>query len=73
MFSKYVIISKKSVGTSENLFWNNEDGWGSLSTASIFNQEQRDSFDLPVDGIWIPKYFAEGGKDATENSQKGSK
>lgn len=37
-------------------YWNNEDGWGHKSTATIF--EDKDC-DLPLDGEWVEIYVNE--------------
>jgi len=49
---RYVICA--AVGTPEDntgheplLFWNNEYGFGSLSTATVFTEDEARRFDLP--------------------------
>ena len=46
---EYIIISKNS-----KAFWNNTDGWVGWWGATIFSQEEREMFNLPCDGDWIP-------------------
>ena len=38
-----------------NLFWNNETGWGSLSTAEPYSDtyDDRTKINLPIDGEWV--------------------
>jgi hypothetical protein len=33
-----------------NLFWNNEAGWGHLATATRFTEREKETFNLPLDG-----------------------
>jgi hypothetical protein len=40
----------------ESEYWNNENGWGHKSTATIF--EHKD-FNLPIDGEWVEIYTEE--------------
>lgn len=49
----FVIGHKPSVGSDEPAFWSNELGWTSYDQATVFNQEERDQFNLPEDGIWF--------------------
>jgi hypothetical protein len=37
-------------------YWNNEDGWGHKSTATVF--EHKD-YNLPLDGEWVDIYVNE--------------
>jgi hypothetical protein len=43
----------------EPLFWSNEDGWGSLSTATVFDPKEIDYLDLPMGGKWLTYAYAE--------------
>lgn len=46
---KYVIWSP-----SERCFWNDKDGWGSLSTADEYEGHERPTMNLPLpDGKWM--------------------
>jgi hypothetical protein len=49
-----VCIDGSTDETGDYLFWNNEDGWGSLSGATWFNTEDVSSLALPFEGAWIP-------------------
>ncbi len=33
------------------LYWSNDDGWGFLSSATIFTEVESKKFDLPIEGI----------------------
>lgn len=44
--SVYIIQNKEHT----DLYWNNSDGWGSLSSAEIF---EHDGYDLPIDGQYV--------------------
>jgi hypothetical protein len=35
------------------LYWNNEFGWGSPEEATTFTLEERNTFNLPMNGKWI--------------------
>jgi hypothetical protein len=52
---KWVILCKKSVGTPETLYWNNDIGWGDFYSATSFTTEQKKTLSLPIDGIWFPR------------------
>jgi hypothetical protein len=52
----FVIFSEME--TAENsgnpLFWSNQDGWGSLETATVFTEKEKNSLTLPLpDGAWV--------------------
>ena len=34
--------------------WDNEDGWGD-DCADVFEQSERDTLTLPIDGEWMTK------------------
>ena len=36
------------------LFWNNESGWGSAKSADSFSLEAMAQRNLPIDGVWVP-------------------
>lgn len=38
--------------TKTGELWDNEDGW-SDAFADIFDQAERDTLDLPLDGEWV--------------------
>jgi hypothetical protein len=44
---KYVVKSH-----SLDLFWNNNEGWTSLASATVFNEEEKDTLSLPINGFW---------------------
>jgi hypothetical protein len=52
---RWVIISKKYVGTPENLYWNNNTGWGDVDSADVFTEEEKNISNLPIDGAWLPE------------------
>lgn len=37
------------------LFWSNEFGWTTEDNCDSFDHDEKDNFNLPVDGIWIPQ------------------
>ena len=37
-------------------YWNNEDGWGHKSTATVFEDK---NYNLPLDGEWVEIYINE--------------
>lgn len=39
---------------SPQLWWNNETGWGSCAGADLFDNEERQELQAPVEGIWVP-------------------
>ena len=39
--------------TEEPLFWSNENGWGSLSDATVFRMSAIETISLPEGGRWI--------------------
>lgn len=38
---------------SITLYWNNENGWGSLETATVFHDYEKERLNTPVGGYWI--------------------
>jgi hypothetical protein len=36
------------------LYWSNDLGWTCLAEADRFSQEERDGFNLPIGGSWMP-------------------
>lgn len=36
------------------LFWSNEFGWTTEASCDYFNQEEKESVNLPMEGIWVP-------------------
>lgn len=69
---KYFIITTEG---RPDLFWNNQDGWGDLASATVFNENEQKSFNLPVEpdniATWmeLPHYRGKKQKVAfsTEN------
>lgn len=47
---QYVITNEDD---DEPLFWSNADGWGFLSTATIFTRDEANELNLPIGGKWI--------------------
>lgn len=45
----FFIINEKN----KNLFWNNENGWGSFDTSDSFSLEEKESLNLPQEGVWV--------------------
>lgn len=43
----FVVYGRSRYDTSP-LFWSNKDGWGHLSTATVFTQKEREALNLPV-------------------------
>jgi hypothetical protein len=39
----------------EPMFWNNEDGWGSLAEATVFTKTEREAYQhrVPAGGTWV--------------------
>lgn len=44
----------KIISTNCKAFWNNADGWTGLKGADTFSEDERKTFDLPIDGCWVP-------------------
>ncbi len=45
----HVIVYKRT-----GLWWSNETGWvGDLPSATRFNDEEHESFNLPIGGRWV--------------------
>lgn len=40
-----------------NLFWNDEDGWGHMDTASKYDYDMRINNYPPLGGFWLPENF----------------
>ena len=36
-----------------SLWWNNDSGWGCLSTAAVYSEEELNQYTLPMEGKWI--------------------
>ena len=34
------------------LYWNNQWGWVNQSEADLFSEEEKNKFDLPINGYW---------------------
>lgn len=57
---RYFVIESfsESVVYDGLCYWSNKDGWGDLSHATVFTEEERKSFDLPLakdaDAAWMP-------------------
>jgi hypothetical protein len=57
--NRYVIFSHNETianvdGSFEPLFWNDNDGWVSLATATVFEQHDFETFPyLPIGGRWV--------------------
>lgn len=45
----FFIINEKN----KNLFWNNENGWGSFDTSDSFSIEEKVRLNLPQEGVWV--------------------
>lgn len=62
--TKYIIHKKgtpklalpNTVGYWSSEWWNNQDGWGHKSTATVF---ETTDYNLPFDGQWIEIYVNE--------------
>jgi len=51
----YVIYSQKESladDYKEPMFWSNNDGWGSLATATVFD-DTKSNLPLPNDSVWV--------------------
>ena len=48
----YVIPLIATQDDDEPLYWNNETGWGDWLSATVFTSDERDHFNLPIDGTW---------------------
>jgi len=40
----------------EQLYWSNDDGWVDADSATVFTQEERDTLNLPMSGVWEIAY-----------------
>jgi hypothetical protein len=57
--SEYIIQCQND----DNLLWNNLDGWiEGLNNADYFNEMEKESLNLPIEGKWIEpsQYFKRG-------------
>jgi len=47
---------------NDDLFWNNLIGWVDVSSADVFNQREKNTLNLPIEGQWQstnnPDYFS---------------
>lgn len=44
----YVIANEKNTE-----YWNNDNGWVDISSATLFNEEDTEVLNLPVGGHWV--------------------
>jgi len=50
---KFCIRSDKERDDSNNpLYWNNKYGWVNQSEVDIFSEEEKNIFNLPINGYW---------------------
>jgi hypothetical protein len=59
--SEYTFIIKSCVETDEDgspLFWNSEDGWVDLESATTYTEEETDWMNLPAQSVWNYKVVA---------------
>ncbi|SKB62731.1 hypothetical protein [Sphingopyxis flava] len=66
---RYVICARvgsldDDTGHEPLLFWNNEDGFGALATATVFTEEEAQSYALPIaddqpEWVELPPYVKE--------------
>lgn len=49
VFATYAIMSKEEGG----LFWSNSQGWASKHECDEFTEEEKETFNLPMNGEWI--------------------
>jgi hypothetical protein len=47
-----IILLDPEQYNDEPLYWNNEDGWVDWLSATVFTPDERDRFNLPMDGAW---------------------
>ena len=54
------VVAHMGLVDGEQLYWSNEDGWGSIQTATRFPKDEYLSFKGlgPVGGAWIPEATA---------------
>lgn len=51
---RYVIFClDETVRQQEGMYWTGEDGWGDLTTAHIFTEQERNDLNAPIGGEWI--------------------
>ena len=36
-------------------YWSNEDGWVTRSEATVFSEDDKETFNLPIGGEWVVK------------------
>ena len=59
MNKKFVIYNlnetlQNTCDDNQPMFWNDEDGWGVLATATIFTEQQKEYSRLPLfNSIWL--------------------
>jgi len=66
---KYVIYSPDATREeAEPMFWSNNEGWGTLGSATHFSKDESKRLDLPLqpngnklkpEGVWMKLYEAE--------------
>jgi len=66
LMKKYVIFGYEETqlewdDCGEPIFWNNNMGWGDLSSATVFTEEEWNEATLPINGTWVqlPEGFDE--------------
>lgn len=55
------IIRSTEEPEDEELFWSNELGWVDITAATIFSNEEKPAFDLPIGGEWVALHLGAGG------------
>lgn len=76
MSNKYVISAVEydySLEDSDEIvYWSNTDGWGSLSTATVFSELEQSSFSLPmgheVKWVILPTIFSYSEYNVIKNA-----
>ena len=59
MNKKFVIYNlnetlQNTCDDNQPMFWNNSDGWGVLATASVYTEQEKDYFSLPLfNSMWL--------------------
>jgi hypothetical protein len=51
---RFVIMEVLHIHTDGFLFWNNEDGYVDLDSATFFDHEELAYRNLPCDAAWVP-------------------
>lgn len=49
---RYVILNKHSIEAIDQMFWSKRWGWGELTDADKFSDEERSSLPL-LSGVWV--------------------